>query len=297
MLAGAVPPLELGAILIALRMKSESFDEMRGFLNAAMRCHPPLATTSSGALRPVIVPSYNGARRGGNLTPLLAILLAKLGLPVLVHGPQQVPGRVGTLELLNALGLCTGWNGAGSFAAAAGQSVPVIVETPELFPELDALMAVRQRLGVRNAAHSLIKIIDPFAGEGVVLSAATHPPYLDLACRLYQSVGGHALVFRATEGEPYFNPKRCPSVTWVSGNTITALIDAEIDSLTELPDLPLDGSLERTVIWTQEVLAKQRPIPAPILDQLACVWLAAGGATDLDGARTVVGQRISGVSP
>ena len=296
MLAGDVPALELGALLIALRMKGESFEEMRGFLSAATRFRPCLVLAGVGKLRPVVIPSYNGARRGANLTPLLGVLLARLGVPVLVHGPRQVSGRVGTLELLRALALCDEWDGGRLFSIAANKSVPLIAETPVLFPELDALMAIRERLGVRNAAHSLVKIIDPFGGEGIVLSAATHPPYLELASRLYQSVGGRALVFRATEGEPYFNPKRSPTVTWVSANAATCLIEAETSSLTDLPDLPVDGSLEHTVEWTHEVLAGKRPIPLPLLEQLACVWLASGGASHLTEARIAVEQRFTGGS-
>lgn len=297
MLAGDVPPMEMGALLIALRMKGESFDEMSGFLIAASRRHTPLARPPNGALRPIVVPSYNGARRGANLTALLAILLAKVGLPVLVHGPRAVAGRVGTLELLRALGCYVEWTPEYSFSEALSRSWPVIAETPVLFPELETLMSARKRLGVRNAAHSLVKIIDPFGGEGVVLSAATHPPYLDLAARLTQRLEGRALVFRATEGEPYFNPKRCPSVIWVNGRTLTPLIAAEMDSLTDLPDLPADGGLEQTILWTNEVLTGRRPIPSPILDQLACAWLAADGSQSLDEARMVIARKLAGECP
>jgi hypothetical protein len=68
-----VADLELGAIAIALRMKTESVDEMVGFLAAANERLPTLQRPSSRA-RPVVIPSYNGARRGANLTPLLALL-------------------------------------------------------------------------------------------------------------------------------------------------------------------------------------------------------------------------------
>ena len=43
--------------------------------------------------RPVSIPSYNGARKQPNLVPLLALLLAREGVPVLVHGVTDDPGR------------------------------------------------------------------------------------------------------------------------------------------------------------------------------------------------------------
>ena len=156
----------------------------------------------------------------------------------------------------------------------------------------EAANRVRERLGLRNAAHSLVKILDPYGGNGVVLSAATHPDYLALAIALTKQVSGRALVFRATEGEPYFNPKRCPAVTLVHGSTVTPLVEADTDSLTELPDVPIDLSIEKTVEWTNAVLKGDRPIPKSMLDQLACIWLASHDLDDLCEARSCVRQLL-----
>ncbi|MGL9736464.1 MAG: hypothetical protein ACR5LF_15450 [Symbiopectobacterium sp.] len=59
---------------------------------------------------PIVIPSYNGARRKPNLTPLLALLLVKLGFPVVklgfpvvVHGVENDPTRVTSAEILQAL--------------------------------------------------------------------------------------------------------------------------------------------------------------------------------------------------
>ncbi|RTL01673.1 MAG: DNA-binding protein YbiB, partial [Neisseriaceae bacterium] len=94
-LDGGVPDLELGAILIALRVKSEAEDELRGFYRAAderlIRLDKP-----SGRLTPVVIPSYNGARHQANLTALLALLLQRFHIPVLIHGPLEGMGRTGT---------------------------------------------------------------------------------------------------------------------------------------------------------------------------------------------------------
>ncbi|MBV5337647.1 MAG: DNA-binding protein YbiB, partial [Deltaproteobacteria bacterium] len=93
MLDGGVPELELGAIAIALRLKGESADEMIGFLAAANERMYPVRRPQS-RFRPVVIPSYNGARKGVNLTPLLALLLQRFGISVLVHGLIEGYGRV-----------------------------------------------------------------------------------------------------------------------------------------------------------------------------------------------------------
>ncbi|VFS16514.1 glycosyl transferase family protein [Enterobacter cancerogenus] len=73
--------------------QGEGEAEMRGFYDAmqaqTIRLTPPVAKPM-----PIVIPSYNGARKQANLTPLLAILLHKLGFPVVVHGVSEDPTRV-----------------------------------------------------------------------------------------------------------------------------------------------------------------------------------------------------------
>jgi bacterioferritin-associated ferredoxin len=104
MLDGQVPDLEQGAIAIALRMKTETVDEMVGFLAAANERLPSPAP-AGGRIRPVVIPTYNGARRSANLTPLLALLLQRFGVPVLLHGLSDDYGRVTSEQVLREFGL------------------------------------------------------------------------------------------------------------------------------------------------------------------------------------------------
>lgn len=82
LLDGQVPDLELGAIVIALRIKSESLDELSGF-KRALDARTPQVAVPPGP-RCVVLPTYNGARRQANLMPLVALLLAREGVPVLI---------------------------------------------------------------------------------------------------------------------------------------------------------------------------------------------------------------------
>src|SRR5262245_66303958 len=71
-LNGKVNDLQLGGFALAMRIKGESADELAGFLDATN----PLGMTLPAPGRPVVLlPSYNGARKLPNLTPLLAALL------------------------------------------------------------------------------------------------------------------------------------------------------------------------------------------------------------------------------
>ena len=294
MLDGGVPDLELGAIAIALRMKGETTDEMIGFLNATYeRAHgmrPP-----AGRLRPVVIPSYNGARKGANLTPLLALLLQRFGVPVLVHGLLEGYGRVTTAHVFRELGImpCASHNAAQQVMDGFGVAfVPLSVISPGLNNQL----ALRGRLGLRNSAHSLVKLLDPFKGGGVLLAAATHPPYMDLMRDILSYQGGRAMLLRATEGEAFANPKRRPRIEYLHDETCEVLFEAEHESLKTLPNLPEGCDAKVTAQWIRKVLEGQATLPMPIANQLACCLFACGYADDFNQAKAIVAVEGNGLA-
>jgi anthranilate phosphoribosyltransferase len=286
MLDGGVPDLELGAIAIALRVKGESVDEMIGFLAAsnerlyALR-RPP------GRLRPIVIPTYNGARKEVNLTPLLALLLRRFAIPVVVHGLIEGYGRVTTAQIFRELGLMPTAN-----LAQAQQSLDesglAYVPLSVISPGLNNQLALRSRLGLRNSAHSLVKLLDPFQGEGLLLAAATHPQYLDLMREVLGALGAHALLMRATEGEPFANPKRRPRIEYLHDGAGDLLFEAEHDSLKTLPNLPESCDATSTADWTRRVLSGEAALPSPIANHLACCLYASGYADDFNQAKAIV---------
>ena len=286
MLDGGVPELELGAIAIALRLKGESIDEMIGFLAAANERlyalrRPPVR------LRPIIIPTYNGARKGVNLTPLLAMLVSRFGIPVVVHGLIEGFGRVTTAQIFREFGLmpATSLSQAQQVLDESGLAyVPLSI----ISPGLNSQLALRSRLGLRNSAHSVVKMLDPFKGDGLVLAAATHPDYLDMMRDVLAALGAHALLLRGTEGEPFANPKRRPRIEHLHDGAVDILFDAEHDSLKTLPSLPEVCDAKTTADWMRRVLAGEFTVPPPIANQLACCLFASGYADDFNQAKAIV---------
>ena len=293
MLDGGVPDLELGAILLALRVKGEALDEMLGFMAAADERTHRLEVPHARA-RPVVLPTYNGARKEANLTPLLALLLQRFGVPVLVHGLLEGYGRVTTGHVFRELGIMPAAT-PNQAQAALDSGGLAFVPLSALAPGLHNLLALRSRMGVRNSAHSLVKLLDPFHGEGMLIGAATHPDFIELMRSLLQARGGHALLMRGTEGEPFANPKRRPRLEYIHEGTAEVLFEAEHDSLRALPSLPETIDAAGTARWIRRVLDHQLPLPKPIANQLACCLLASGYAESLNQAKAIVAVEANGV--
>ncbi len=294
MLDGGVPELEMGAILIALRMKGESTDELLGFYQACeARLYPLIAPP--GGLHPVVIPSYNGARHQPNLVPLLALLLVKFGVPVLIHGTLESHGRTTSAYILRELGIlpCTSLLQANTALANEGIA---FVPTAVLSPGLADLLALRSRLGVRNTAHTLVKMISPFESNSLRLVSVSHPDYLDKMHDFFVGTGLRALIFRGTEGEAFANSKRRPDLWYSDDGALQLLFEAEIGPLKTLPNLPESIDAATTASWTQDALSGRHPIPLPLVNQLACCLYGAGYTGELNQAKAIVAMEVSSLA-
>ena len=260
-LDGAATDLEIGAFCVAMRVKGETAQEMAGFLDATdIRLHK----IPTGPRPLVVIPSYNGARKLPVLTPLLALLLAREGLAVLVHGAASESTRVFTSGVLEALGI-----------PAAQRIEPVcsgeVVFTPTalLCPGLHKLLEVRRVIGVRNSAHSLVKLMNPGAGTSLIVSSYTHPEYALSMAATFALTGANALLLRGTEGEAVADPRRAPRMELFLQGRGQTLQEAQSGSLEALPALPREIDPSSTATYIRAVLEGASPVPAPIATQVA----------------------------
>ena len=276
MLEGRVSDLELGAIMLAMRIKGESVEEIAGFLDAGEASFPALSAPG-GAFAPVLIPSYNGARKMANLTPLLALLLAREGVPVLVHGVTHDPGRVTTAEILQAMGMGPALSVAAAEAALA-RGEPAFMPIEVLAPRMAHLLSLRRILGVRSSTHTLVKILQPFTGPALRLVSYTHPEYLEMLGAYFSTSAPHArgdaFLMRGTEGETVANANKAQQIDWFHCGERTLLVPKQL-AVYDLPELPSERDAPTTAAWIGQALRGEVPVPASISNQVAqCVLVS-----------------------
>jgi anthranilate phosphoribosyltransferase len=275
MLAGEVSDVELGAVLIAYRLKGETPAELSGMLAAAHATLTPLAAPEL-PMRPVSIPTYNGARKQPNLTPLLALLLAREGVPVLVHGVTSDPGRVTSAEIFTFLGIEQSRNSA-DIEAALKTRLIAFAPIDTLSPPLARLLALRRVLGVRNSTHTLVKLLQPFTfplgGAALRLVNYTHPEYRESLAALFQAypevAAGGALLARGTEGEAVADTRRQVQIDWLHDGSMETLVQAAARDADAPPaELPTSRDADTTAQWIDDVLAGKRAVPEHIARQV-----------------------------
>ena len=258
-LDGQCSDLEVGAFCIAMRIKGETAEEMAGFLDAVDARINKIPKSESPV---VVLPSYNGARKLPVLTPLLGLLLARQGLPVVLHGTATESTRVTSGDVLSAMGF-----GPQTAARPIAKGSLHWVPTENLLPSLTRLLEVRRAIGLRNPAHSLVKLMTPCTGASLVVGSYTHPEYAISMAATFRLVNTTALLLRGTEGEPVADARRTPCMELFRQGQTYCVQEAQGGSLTALPDLPAIDAVS-TATYTQSVLDGNLPVPAPIARQV-----------------------------
>jgi len=268
-LDGRVTDLEIGAFALAMRIKGETTDELTGFLRAAQARCLPIAVEG-----PVVaLPSYNGARKLPNLTALLALLIAQEGMPVLVHGTEDDPGRITTASVFRDLGLPVARD-ADDVRHAWARREPVYMPISALCPALARLLDVRRVVGLRNPGHTVAKLLDPVVGARTLrVVNHTHPEYGLALTQFLHRTQAHAMLLRGTEGEPVADPRRSPRLDVFLRGELRADLSqpAQEGVLTEMPVLPRNIDAATTALYIQSVVSGAKPAPGPLARQVDCL--------------------------
>jgi anthranilate phosphoribosyltransferase len=277
MLAGRVSDLEMGAVLMAYRVKGEAPHELAGMLDAAHAHCQPLAAPPERQV--VVIPSYNGARKQPNLVPLLALLLARAGLPVLVHGSRQFNGRITSITLFEALGLapCATMQQAEARLRDTGTAPGPLAVLPidVLSPALDRMLDKRNYIGLRNSSHTVVKMLQPVGAhtpaEALRLYSYTHPEYRETLTDFFSREPANVLLARGTEGEVVADARRGSRIDWLHDGHQRTLVDPTSGSIVDVPELPAGRDVGETVVWIRRVLEGTVPVPAPIATQIEAI--------------------------
>ena len=259
-LDGTVTDLEIGGFCLAMRIKGETPEEMAGFLDAT---HARLHKLPDNGATTVVLPSYNGARKLPVLTPLLALLLAQRGAAVLVHGTATEDKRVFASSVFAELRVQAARDVPASLRTGEVSFVP----TDVLSPGLKRLLDVRRAVGLRNPAHSLVKLMNPCAGSAFVVGSYTHPEYASSMAATWALTGAHALLLRGTEGEPVADARRTPRMEVFRDGERTEVQAQQEGPLAKLPSLPAVDAAS-TAAYIRAVLDGAQPIPTPIALQV-----------------------------
>lgn len=178
MLLQEATPAQIGAFMIAHRIRRPTGEELAGMLDAYDELGPRLSPISTGKTVTVLGIPYDGRSRTAPVTPLIALILATAGCPVLMHGGDRMPTKEGE-PLIHF------WQGLGvDWTQLPLEQVQHVLETtgigfiylPLHFPLAHGLVPYREQIGKRPPFATMELMWCPYGGDAQVVSGFVHPP-------------------------------------------------------------------------------------------------------------------------
>jgi len=178
MLLQEATPAQIGAFMIAHRIRRPTGEELAGMLDACDELGPKLAAIAS-AFPPVVMGNpYDGRSRTAPLGPLTALVLATAGCPVIQHGGDRMPTKEGEplIDIWQGLGVDWSVLSLAQVQTILEQTGLGFVYLPCHFPLAQALVPYREQIGKRPPFASMELLWCPYAGTAHLVSGFVHPP-------------------------------------------------------------------------------------------------------------------------
>ncbi len=229
LIEGEATPVQVGAFLVAMRIKTESVTELAAFTAAARQYVQPLANPSGLPL--VDLPTYAGKQDTFHASIGAAIVAAAAGVAVLMHGAEEISERPGTASLLMTLGIPVDLRPPDVAERLAAKGFAYL-DMALYHPPIGRFLELRNELGVRTLFHPVARMLNPARAASQVIGIQ-HPPYFEKTVEALRMLGcPRALVLRGVEGEPE-----------LSISSMTPVLELHNDRITPLSMRPKDVGL------------------------------------------------------
>ena len=155
---GLATPAQIGGLLIALRMKGESVEEVAGFAQAMRERVIPVCAQCASLVD--TCGTGGSAFRVFNVSTAAAFVVAAAGVTVAKHGNRAVTGVCGSVDVLEALGVRVSLSPA-QIARCIDEIGIGFLFAPAHHPALKNVGGPRRELGVRTLFNLLGPLSNP----------------------------------------------------------------------------------------------------------------------------------------
>lgn len=310
-LAGKCSDAQIAALLIALRMKGETVEEIVGFAEAIRGAAAPLPierVSSTGAIavsgtgrdalaeESLVDTSGTGGDASGtfNISTATALVTAGAGVRVAKHGNRSISSKCGSADVVEALGI--------NIQLSPERSVQCLREVgicflyaPNLHPAMKQVQTVRRELRMRTMFNLLGPLTNPGRASGQVVGVYS----LDLVEKLAEALsmlGLHrALVVHGLDGLDEITitgPTRVAEAR--EGSVRSYEIEPEEFGMTRatLQDISGGDATENAAIIRAILAGEKSPRRDVVLLNAAAALVAAGRADHIKEALPLAAHSI-----
>lgn len=281
-LAEAIPPVVSGAILAAIQAKGVSASELAGM--AQVLQSQSLGKTIQGTSLPSPLIDTCGTGGDGahtfNISTCVAFVAAAAGIAVAKHGNRAASSKVGSADVLEALGVNLGASPERIQAALTDVGITFLF-APGWHPAMKSVVPIRKALKVRTVFNLLGPLVNPLPLTGQVMGVFDSSLVEIVADALNQLGRPEAIVLHGQERLDEAGLADITHLGVVSGGQVRAFtLNPETLGLTSAPtgslrggDVSENADILRSVLQGQGTQAQQ-----DVVALNAALALKVGGA-------------------
>jgi len=196
-MTGGATPAQIGAYLVALRMKGESIDEIVGSARIMREMATPVRVDDNL----VVDTCGTGGDSSGsfNISTTVAFVVAGAGVTVAKHGNRSISSKCGSADVLTALGVNLEIPTA-SVEACINEIGIGFLFAPLFHSAMKHAIGPRREIGVRTLFNLLGPLTNP-AGAGIQVLGVYAPELTDTLARVLVELGSrHCFVVHGSDG-------------------------------------------------------------------------------------------------
>jgi anthranilate phosphoribosyltransferase len=218
LMGGELSPAQAGALLMGLRIKSETAQELAGAVDECLR-------------KARLVPGLSGRRidtcgTGGdgqssfNCSTATALMLAAMGYNVVKHGNRSVSSTCGSADVVEALGLPLD-TGPEDVADELARTNFVFLFAPAYHPAFKHVMPVRKDLGMRTLFNLMGPLLNPARPTHQIVGVP-RPELVPLVAEVLALSGlERGVVVHGARGFDELTPFGPSQVCWIRDGEVT----------------------------------------------------------------------------
>ena len=219
---GNATDAQIAAYLIALRLKTETSEELLAFIHAFQEECENLDLSNRKIID--FASPYNGRNSFTGTIPT-AILLAEFGIPVFLHGSDSLPPKYGTAmnSILNHLGIEV-TQAASALAKTIDESKIGFASTEQFCPSLGRLRQIRKELGVRTLLNTVEKCLNISQAESFMMGAFHRTAIQKIAPIFKELSFKNVYIVQGMEGSEDLPVHRNSFIFKLTGDTLDSFI-------------------------------------------------------------------------
>ncbi len=289
-MTGEATPAQIGAVLLVLRTKGETSDEVEGLaatmLDFANPVNPPA---------PVVDTCGTGGDRSGtfNISTVSAIVVAAAGVPVAKHGNRAASSHCGSADLLEALDVKIDLDAAGVERCLADAGIGFMF-AQTFHPSMKYAGPIRRELGVPTVFNFLGPLTNPARPYAQVVGVSDER-MLPLMAEVLARRGTRAKLFRGEDGLDELTTTGISMMLDVREGSVreTHVDPADLGLARSRPEDLVGGDAEGSATIARAILGGEHGPPRDVvLLNAAAALEVAGAVSDMASGLVMAAEAI-----